>query len=185
MGARQFLFALAGICLLTTPLLAENRGGSGGNHGASHGGGMVGGARGLSGGTGNMRGRSVFTGGQRGSVGWGSFHHDTASAKISPHRFGSTNLPKPNNWRGNVHDFDLASWQGGNWQHVNHNGRFGWWWTVGPDWYFFDAPVYPYPDLYTPLGQPFGWWYWCDTYSEYYPYVTYCPVAWESVMPSD
>ena len=49
----------------------------------------------------------------------------------------------------------------------------------------FYAPIYPYPDLYTPLGEPFGWWYWCDTYSEYYPYVTYCPVAWENVMPND
>ena len=61
----------------------------------------------------------------------------------------------------------------------------GWWWVIGPNWYFFDAPVYPYPDLYTPLGEPIGWWYWCDPYQDYYPYVTYCPVPWESVMPQN
>ena len=99
MRTRQFLLALAGVCLLTTPLLAQNRGAAGGNHGASHGGGMVGGARGMSGGIGNTRGRSVFTGGPRGPVGWGAFHHDTAPAKISPHRFGSTNLPRPSGFR--------------------------------------------------------------------------------------
>ena len=191
MWGRQLLLALASVCLVMTPSLAQNRGGSAGN-GAPHAGGMAGGARGMAGGGRGIpggalghRGRSVFTGGPRGPVGWGSFHHDTAPAKIAPHRFGSTNLPRPNGWHGNVHDFDLTNWQHGSWQHVSHNGRLGWWWTVGPDWYFFDAPVYPYPDLYTPLGEPLGWWYWCDAYSEYYPYVTYCPVAWESVMPSE
>ena len=69
--------------------------------------------------------------------------------------------------------------------HGAHGGRDGWWWVIGPDWYYFDQPVYPYPDLYTPLNEPIGWWYWCDPYQEYYPYVTYCPVPWESVMPKE
>ena len=68
---------------------------------------------------------------------------------------------------------------------MNHGGQLGWWWVVGPDWYFYNEPVYPYPDLYTPYNQPIGWWYWCDPYAEYYPYVTYCPVPWESVMPQN
>ena len=121
----------------------------------------------------------------RGNAGWGAFHHDTAPARIAPHRFGSTNLPRPNGWRGDVHRFDVPNWQRGAWQHVVHGGRLGWWWVVGPDWYFFNAPVYPYPDIYTPYDRPFGWWYWCDPYQEYYPYVTTCPVPWESVMPRD
>ena len=121
----------------------------------------------------------------RGNAGWGAFHHDTAPARIAPHRFGSTNLPRPNGWRGDVHRFDVPNWQRGAWQHVVHGGRLGWWWVVGPDWYFFNAPVYPYPDIYTPYDRPFGWWYWCDPYQEYYPYVTTCPVLWESVMPRD
>jgi hypothetical protein len=110
-------------------------------------------------------------------------HHDTAPAKVTPHRLGGTNLPRPNSWHGNARDFTLSNWQGGQWQHISHNGRLGWWWVVGLDWYLFDTPIYPYPDLYTPLNEPFGWWYWCDAYQEYYSYVTYCPVPWESVMP--
>jgi len=82
-----------------------------------------------------------------------------------------------------VHRFDAPVWQRGAWQHVVHGGRLGWWWVVGPNWYPFNAPVYPYPGLYTPYDRPFGWWYWCDPYQEYYPYVTTCPTPWESVMP--
>lgn len=132
-----------------------------------------------------MHAPSIFRGGPRGPMGWEQFHHDTAPARVTPHRLTGTNLPASGNWHGNIHDFNLHTWQGGGWQHVVHNGRLGWWWIVGPDWYFFDAPVYPYPDLYTPFGEPIGWWYWCDAYNEYYPYVTYCPVPWESVMPME
>jgi hypothetical protein len=133
----------------------------------------------------SVRAPEIFRGGPRPPMGWNDFHHDTAPAKVAPHRYGSTNLPRPNSWHGNVHDFDLANWQHGGWQHVRHNGRLGWWWVVGTDWNFFADPVYPYPDLYTPANMPFGWWYWCDSYQEYYPYVTYCPLPWESVMPMD
>lgn len=183
--ARSFLIAFAASCLLVVPASAQNRGGSPGGHGGGMTRGMGGSMHGSSGGNVQSRGRSLFIGGPRGPMGWHDFHHDTAPAKIAPHRYGNTNLPRPNSWHGNVHDFDLGNWQGGGWRHENHGGRFGWWWVVGPDWYFFDEPVYPYPDLYTPLGEPIGWWYWCDAYNEYYPYVTYCPVEWEAVMPVD
>jgi len=184
--ARGLFLAVAASWFLTLPLLADDKAdphgtGMGGGMGA----GMRGGSHGTSGGLVQSRGRSYFVGGPRGPVGWSDFHHDTAPAKVSPHRYASTNLPKPSAWHGDMHDFDLDRWQGGGWQHGSHNGRSGWWWVVGPDWFFFDEPVYPYPDLYTPLGYPFGWWYWCDPYNEYYPFVTYCPVEWESVMPSD
>lgn len=134
---------------------------------------------------GGLHAPEVFRGGPRSPMAWGEFHHDTAPTRIAPHRMLGTNLPRANSWRGDAHKYDLRSWQSGGWRHETHNGRFGWWWNVGPDWYFFDQPVYPYPDLYTPLGMPIGWWYWCDAYQDYYPYVTYCPVPWESVLPRE
>lgn len=178
MAARHVLFALAGLSLLTAPSLAQRTHqetaprASMGHGGAPRAGG-------------NVHAPAVFRGGPRGPMQWGEFHHDTAPARVAPHRFGISNLPRPSSWRGDMHDFDLVRWQGGRWLRGDHGGRTGWWWIVGPDWYYFDAPVYPYPDLYTPLNQLIGWWYWCDPYQEYYPYVTYCPVPWESVMPQE
>ena len=31
--------------------------------------------------------------------------------------------------------------------------------------------------------EEYGWWYWCEAYQEYYPYVTDCPGGWERVLP--
>jgi hypothetical protein len=167
---RTLTMLLAVSAFMTIPAVAQRgHGGGGFGHGSS----------------GGFHAPSVFRGGPRGPVGWSDFHHDTAPAKVSPHRFGDTSLPLPSSWHGNIRDFDLHTWQSGKWQHVSHGGRSGWWWTVGSDWYFFDAPVYPYPDLYTPYNEPIGWWYWCDPSEEYYPYVTSCPIPWESVMPQD
>jgi hypothetical protein len=45
-----------------------------------------------------------------------------------------------------VHDFDR--WHGGHWFHGGHGGRDGWWWVIGDSWYYYPAPVYPYPDPY-------------------------------------
>lgn len=176
---RKILLSLSAMMLLALPADAQHeRTGGGGGRGAPSG--HAGG-----GGSGAVRAPQVFHGGPRGPVGWGDFHHDTAPARVTPHRFTGTNLPRPNSWRGNAGDFNLRNWQGGGWQHSSHGGRFGWWWVVGPDWYYYDEPVYPYPDLYTPFGQSLGWWYWCDASQEYYPYVTYCAVPWESVMPQE
>jgi hypothetical protein len=57
-------------------------------------------------------------------------------------------------------------------------GRVGWWWIVGPDWDWYPAAVYPYPDPYTPSDMASGYWYWCDAYQQYYPYVGACPSGW-------
>jgi len=43
---------------------------------------------------------------------------------------------------------DWDRWHRGRWMHVRHNGRDGWWWVIGDAWYFYPAPVYPYPDPY-------------------------------------
>jgi len=36
-------------------------------------------------------------------------------------------------------------------------------------------------DPYTPPGAVPGFWYWCDYYRQYYPYVGVCPSGWRAV----
>lgn len=93
-------------------------------------------------------------------------------------------------WRHHdIHQFrehDLARWRAGAWHHGFHDGRSGWWWVVGGVWYFYPAPVYPYPDPYGPPGVvgvgPS--WYYCANPQGYYPYVPQCLVPWQAV-PSE
>jgi hypothetical protein len=97
-------------------------------------------------------------------------------------------------WHGgeirNFHEHDMERWRGGAWFHGLHDGRAGWWWQVGPTWYFYDAPVYPYPDPYSPPmvaapgapPAPAGQlWYYCRNPAGYYPYVPQCGGPWEPV----
>lgn len=94
-----------------------------------------------------------------------------------------SNLPPPRHWQGNMDDFDPGFWQHGSWRHGLHNGRMGWWYKVRMDWFGFEEPVFPHPDLLIPPGQAAGWWYWCDAAQDYYPYVTLCPGPWSQVAP--
>lgn len=99
---------------------------------------------------------------------------------------------------GDIHRFEIhdrALWRGGHWRHVRYGGRFGWWWVVGPSWYFYPQAVYPYPDPYTPpvvivtpsqesptaAQPPVQNWYYCEASKEYYPYISSCPGGWKSV----
>lgn len=90
-------------------------------------------------------------------------------------------------WHGDIRHFperDLGHWRGGRWFHGVHGGRSGWWWIVEPNWYFYPAPLYPYPDPYLPsvLGAaPPGYWYYCPDPPGYYPYVAQCFVRWRAV----
>ncbi len=96
-------------------------------------------------------------------------------------------------FRGDIHRFhehDWSVWRGGRWIHGPHAGRLGWWWVVGGVWYFYPAPVYPYPSPWEPpvvdLGPnapppPTQVWYWCDASQQYYPYVATCPGGWRQV----
>ena len=90
-------------------------------------------------------------------------------------------------------DADMHRWRGGHWMHARHGGRFGWWWVVGGAWYFYPAPIYPYPNPYVPPvamvpGPPppqaaTQYWYYCNSARGYYPYVTSCPEGWMQVVP--
>lgn len=92
-------------------------------------------------------------------------------------------------WHGDIrhfkrHDFD--KWRRGSWHHGHRHGRVGWWWVVGPSWYFYSGPVYPYPDPYVPpvvvishtVSDDTRYWYYCEDVDDYYPYVEECASEW-------
>lgn len=80
-------------------------------------------------------------------------------------------------------EHDFARWQHGRWYHGVHGGRDGWWWIVGPEWYFYPRPTYPYPSPYVPpaVAEAPNTWYYCPPAQQYYPYVPTCPVPWQPV----
>ena len=91
-------------------------------------------------------------------------------------------------WHGDIHAFhdrDIGYWRAGHWFHGRHDGMQGWWWVVGPTFYFYPAPVYPYPDPYVPpvasAAPPGPSWYYCANPQGYYPYVPRCSVPWQAV----
>jgi len=65
-------------------------------------------------------------------------------------------------WRPPFHDHDVRRfdhrhhemWRGGEWRHGAHFGRLGWWWVTGGVWYYYDAPVYPYPMIVSEYAVP-------------------------------
>ncbi|HEX4112233.1 MAG TPA: hypothetical protein VH020_06825 [Stellaceae bacterium] len=130
-------------------------------------------------------------------------HHDD-------HHGGPHGGPHPGFGRGgHFHDFrgrdfahfspaDRALWIGGGWHHEWHDGRLGWWWAVGGLWYFYPAPIYPYPSYVAdtvwtaPMaagpvgpgpGYAPGYWYYCQANGAYYPNTPTCPVPWTPVAP--
>lgn len=91
-------------------------------------------------------------------------------------------------WHGDIrhfHEHDRHIWREGRWRHGRHDGRLGWWWVVGSAWYFYPAPVYPYPDPFLPpavaVPPPARYWYYCEATRNYYPYVSTCPGRWTLV----
>jgi hypothetical protein len=116
-----------------------------------------------------------------------------ASAQRGGRQFeGSRHRSASGHWHGgNIHRFEIhdrALWRAGHWRHARYSGRFGWWWVVGPSWYFYSQPIYPYPDPYIPSvvtipqSSPVVQnWYYCEAAKEYYPYVSTCPGGWKTV----
>lgn len=107
-------------------------------------------------------------------------------------------------WHGDIHHFhehDYPHWRGGHWYHGDHGGRLGWWWIAADMWYFYPAPVYPYPNPYVPPAVVIEQepapvvaappqetvWYYCKSSRTYYPYVSACPEGWRIVpaQPAD
>lgn len=104
----------------------------------------------------------------------------------------------PTPWHGNdvqrFHERDYSVWRSGGWYHGYYGGRLAWWWVVGGLYYFYPAPIYPYPDPYIPgpymtappatVIQPQSTspvWYYCEPAGAYYPYVAECPSGWKTV----
>jgi hypothetical protein len=184
MGARQgILWSIVSALCVAVP--AGDAGAQAGHgHGGGHGGAGHGGGPGWGGGPGH-RGGPDWGGGpsHRGGPAWGGGHG---------HGFDQGHRGGPG-WHGDGfahHDF--GGWHQGHWHHGPHNGRLGWWWIVGPSWYYYPAPVYPYPEPYyyppaligtvPPLpGQPTQYWYYCSDPPGYYPYIPQCNVMWQAV----
>jgi hypothetical protein len=93
---------------------------------------------------------------------------------------------------GRFHERDFVVWRAGGWHHSWHGGRYAWWWVIGPSWYYYPAPAYPYPDPYRPPivvevpapvngPAPQQFWYYCESPKGYYPYVPSCRTEWRPV----
>ncbi len=95
-----------------------------------------------------------------------------------------------------THDRDL--WRRGAWHHEFRDGRYGWWYAVDGIWYFYTAPIYPYPTfvpdiVYIPeeeyeapapayvVAPPAYYYYFCPNTQTYYPYVSSCASPWQPV----
>ncbi len=95
-------------------------------------------------------------------------------------------------WHGDIHrfhDYDFDMWRKGRWAYEGHEGREGWWWVTGGFWYLYPAPVFPYPDPYTPpnivvevVPAASPSYYYCGSPAGYYPYVAQCAVPWQRVV---
>jgi hypothetical protein len=112
------------------------------------------------------------------------------------------NLPgRPGHDLGTFHGHDFthfspderARWSHGAWRHDYHHGHRGWWWVVGDFWFFYPAPIFPYPlyigteeyyDYYSDYGAPDYYWYYCPRPQGYYPYIQECSVPWQPVPPA-
>lgn len=86
--------------------------------------------------------------------------------------------------------YNNPRWREGHWYHEDHRGRIGWWWISANDWYFYSAPVYPYPAPYSrstivierePEPPQESIWYYCNSSRAYYPYTLVCPEGWQTV----
>jgi len=80
-------------------------------------------------------------------------------------------------------------WRRGEWHNGWRNGRFGWWWTVDGVWYFYDQPVYPYPEIVSdvtiiepePPAPQAAVYYYCQAPAGLYPSVPRCSIPFQPV----
>jgi hypothetical protein len=115
---------------------------------------------------------------------------------FEPRHFEERRFDGHPHWGGYERRFpDREAWHRGEWRHEWHDGRYGWWWSVGPEWYLFPAPVYPYPEYAVvapppvvvqpapPVSgaPPSQFWYYCNSPQGYYPQVPNCNGPWQEV----
>lgn len=50
--------------------------------------------------------------------------------------------------------FEQGLWRSGLWRREWYNGRLGWWWIVNGNWYYYDRPMYPYPQYVSEMVIP-------------------------------
>jgi len=101
------------------------------------------------------------------------------------------------------HNDELIRWRGGRWNNSCFGGRCGWWWLAAGQWYFYDAPIYPYPQVVSGIGfvdpayvepapavmaapnsaAPPQFWYYCDNPEGYFPAVQTCNISFRQVPP--
>lgn len=104
-----------------------------------------------------------------------------------PGRGGEPRGPGPRGGpQGGPSHFMPEAWHGGHWERAHRGGRDGWWWVVGDAWYFYTAPVYPYPALPVtvvapPAQPPTQYAYYCPNPPGYYPALAACPTPWQLV----
>lgn len=117
-------------------------------------------------------------------------HHEGWRHEGRNHDWGRHEGWRPGGDIRRFHEHDEMLWRSGRWLHGRHGGRLGWWWIANGLWYFYPAPVYPYPDPYRPpviavpaQPAPPAYWYYCPSLGGYYPYVPRCPVPWQGVAP--
>jgi hypothetical protein len=182
---KTVLIAVACAALALPGAALAQRGGGEGHSGGGHSGGEArgGGARGdgfHEGG--GFRSGGDFHGGAgfRGSAGFrGGFASSGFRSRFAAGPIG----------RFGARDFD--AWRDGFWWHGFRGSRLGWWWFTDGFWYWYDAPIYPYPefvadydlpgDSYGPGDPPGPVWYYCYNPAGYYPTVHACPSGWRVV----
>jgi len=129
-----------------------------------------------------------------GSPGWnrgGVQQWNTGPRYSAPRYYGNRVYAEPRYYGGRVYSapryyaaprYDPFAWRQGRWLRSEHLGHFGWWWVVGPNWYPYTGPVYPYPAYGAWTSLPSQNWY-CDSADAYYPDITECPEGWVEVQP--
>lgn len=90
--------------------------------------------------------------------------------------------------------------RGGRWVHDRHDGRLGWWWIVGPSWYYYPRPyavtapqtvIIQQPIQAQPqqvvieqgapqAAAPSPVLYYCKSTETYYPDTMTCPGGWST-----
>ena len=161
-GARTIVGLAAGLVLLAAPALSAEHGEGGGHFGGGHFGGE------------NFGGHFDAP---HMEDHFGGDHIGAPDHALADHFHGIPDFHGRD--FGHFSPAEREMWTGGRWVHDWHDGRLGWWWTLGDDWYFYPEPIYPYPSYVAPAAA--GGSYYCANPPGYYPSVQTCDAPWQAV----